>query len=296
MYRHIDTPYIGIAHYRRRLDLTDAQYNEFMDNDVDIITSVPHKLNESIEEQYKALCYSYDWEVFKGVLRRLDPSNYQFYLSCLNRNDMHLCNINVFKSELFKELCEWAFPICDEFAKLCHEKTDVYQHRDVSFIMERLSHLFVMLKAKEGKNIIEADMVKFDSFEWDAYDECDYTDSDEVYAICNRLYKENRIIRCKYVMGYALRNGLEKDHRLRSFAEILSASIEERNNLPMTMHEYLPKEFRSSLDILIPIWDGLKKISRLYNQNDDETIKQKFREYVSMTHFSNEAFRVAVSG
>ncbi len=47
---HIDTPYIGIEHYRRRFRLTDEEIAAYMDEGIDIITSYPICMSWSVED------------------------------------------------------------------------------------------------------------------------------------------------------------------------------------------------------------------------------------------------------
>lgn len=293
--KHIDTDYIGIMHYRRRLNLTDEQITDLMDNNVDIISTVLYDLGESIEENYRRVLYSCDWDLLMEILKKRDRDNYEFYCECLSKPLIHVCNVNIFRADLYRELCDWAFPICDDFFRLSPEKTDVYQHRDVAFIMERLSHLFVMRKQRDGSKVAEAELVDIRSKDWEPENACDFTDLDEVFNTCDRLYKVNQIIRCNNVLGVALRNGGDKDERLRTLSEILIASILERMELPVTMHEYLPEEFRGSLEILIEIWNGFKTIASLNYETRSEESLNKLTQYIKLTNFSKIALREAIN-
>ena len=293
IWKHIDTPYVGIMHYRRRLMISDEQYSELMDEGVDIITSVVHDLVVSIEEDYRDTLYSCDWDLYMEILKRYDPDNYDYYEMLLNDTTIHPCNLGVYRGDIYRELCQWAFPICNEFYLRSPEKTDLYQRRDAGFIMERLTHLFVARKKRDGFKIAEADIVDLRSDKWTPEGECSYSDFDEVYKACNRLYKSDQIIRCNNVMGVALRNGAEKDDRLRTLSELLITSIKERQEIPESMHEYLPKEFRSDIGILIDIWNGLKKIVKLHYDMKNEMTMKKLTEYIELTGFSKVAVREA---
>ncbi len=61
--QHIDSEYIGIVHYRRRLDLTDADFEEFFRQSVDLITTEKIDLGTSIENDYRKVLYSCDWDL-----------------------------------------------------------------------------------------------------------------------------------------------------------------------------------------------------------------------------------------
>jgi len=292
--RHIDSEYVGIVHYRRRLGLTDEKLDELMDSGVDIITTVPVELGKSIEDDYREVLYSGDWDLFMEILAKRDPEDYGFAKECFKSDTIHACNINVFRADLYKSYWEWAFPIMDEFWRRSPEKTDVYQHRDVGFIAERLSHLFVMKMIRDGRKVAEAPLVDLRSGEWDCKTECDYSDPDDVFAACDRLYRASQITKCCNVVGEAVSRGLKTDERIRTLSEIMVAGILERGSDPVTMHEYLPEQFRTDLNTLIYIWNALKKALITFMELNSSESGALLEQIVNMTHFSSIARQEAV--
>ena len=291
--KHIDSQYIGIMHYRRRLALTDEQYTGFIAKGVDIITTELYDLGKSIEDDYRETLYSCDWDLFMEILKSRDSGNYSFYRDLFGKSIMHICNVSVYKNELYNELCNWAFPILDDFYRLSPEKTDVYQHRDVGFIMERLSHLFVSKKKRDGFKIETAPLVDLQSDEWRPEKECTTNEPSEIFDVCNRLYQNNQIIKCNNVLAVALQKGADRDERIKLLSELLITSIKERMEIPVSMHEYLPIEFRSNLYILIDVWRNFKTIVKIhYDLNNIHTL-DKLTEYMELTHFSKVALREA---
>ncbi len=293
--KHISTEYVGIMHYRRRLDLTDQKLEELMDDDVDIITTTSHDLGISMEENYRQTLFSRDFDLFMEILRSRDTANYEFYRECLSKTYIHACNVNIFRSALYREFCDWAFPVCNEFYRLSPEKTDVYQHRDVGFIMEYLSHLFVMKMEHDGYKVVEADLVNLRSDDWDPEKECDALDYNDIFNLCARLYKERQITKCNNILGVALRKGAYADTRLRTLSEIMITSQLERKELSVSMHEYLPEAFRKDPDILIDIWNGFKNIARIHFESGSDDTLEKLTEYMKLTNFSNIALREALN-
>ncbi len=287
--RHLDSEYVGIVHYRRRLDLTDEQYDRYMDEGVDIITTEPIDLGTSIENDYREVLYSADWDLFMDILKEKDSGEYEFYRECLSSNLIHACNINVFRADLYRMFTDWAFPILDEFWKRSPEKTDVYQHRDVGFIAERLSHLFVMKMIRDGKKVVEAPLKDLRSEEWDCKKECDYRDLDAVFETCDRLYKTHQITKCCNVVGESVRRGGNKDPRIATLSEVMVTGILERRELSLTMHEYLPEQFRTDLNTLMYIWDAFKKALQTYMVLKNEESSKLLEEILALTHFSNVA-------
>lgn len=291
---HIDSEYVGITHYRRRFDLTDDQLNKLMDDEVDIITTVPVDLGASIENDYRKVLFSKDWDLFMEILKRRDPVDYDFAVKCFESNMLHVGNINVFKADLYIEFWKWAFPIMDEFWRTSPEKTDVYQHRDVGFIAERLSHLFVMKMIRDGKKVIEAPLMNLSSNEWDCKAECDYSNINDVYDACNRLYNAGQITKCCNVIGESVRQGGKTDERIKNLSELMIAAILERENERLSMYEYLPENFKDNLDTMIYIWCALKKSLKTFLELNNEESANLLDGVLKLTHFSKTAQQEAI--
>ncbi len=284
--KHIDTPYVGIAHYRRRLALTDEQLSDYMDTGVDVITSELLDLGTSIEENYGKVLYPADWKLFQEILREYAPGDADFAEKCFASHEIHPCNVNVFKADLYREYSDWAFPMLDAFYRRSPLKTDRYQIRDVGFIAERLSHLFVMKLLQQGKKVVETDIINLKSGDWTVESEnCDLEDPQQVFELIDRLYRENWIGRCCTVLQKARKqNAL--DERLQLLDVILGLGQIERSCYPMTMHEYLPAELRADLSALAQTYEGFRKAVRLYAAQKGETAGMLLRGYEQLTHFS----------
>ena len=291
--KHISSDYVGILHYRRRLDLTDEQYEKLMDDGVDIITTEAIDLGESIENDYRNVLYSCDWDLFMEILKKRDPDDYDFAVECFNSNLIHACNINVFKSELYSEFAGWAFPILDDFYKNSPEKTDTYQHRDVGFIAERLSHLFVMKMERAGKKIVSAPLTDLRSDEWDVKKECDYSSADDIFSACDRLYKARQITKCCNVLGEAMRGDCRDDETIKKLSEIFIIGIKEKREEKLTMHEYLPEHFRTDLKTLLYVWTGFEKALETHLKVNTPESQKLLEDMIAMTGFGKTALREA---
>ncbi len=302
IYKHLDVPYIGIEHYRRRLDVSDEEYLCLIDKGIDIITTKPMKLIYSnsrdrvlsIKEHYQLTHYASDWDIFMDILKKYNTDDYNLALEVFDKPVIHPCNINVFKSDLYREFADWAFPICEEFYQRSPEKTDVFQHRDVGYIMERLSHLFVTKMEIYGKNVFYAPLLEIKSYETDPYDMV-LNDPDQVYNECNALFRENQITKAQRLLDKAMQTMCASDERLMLLNRVFTAYLNERSELGQTMLEYLPKEYRSDLDILTSIWSGFEQIVKIYIDSKDDKALEKLSQYLKLTGFSRNALRTAMA-
>ena len=284
---HLDTDYVGLEHYRRKFDLSDDQLESLLKEDVDIITTKPMELEDTMSRAYALYHYGGDWVFMMNLLKQHDPDHYDFYEKEAEKRSFHFGNINIMKKEIFSEYCQWLFPILDDFYRQSPEKTDRYNCRDAAFIMERLTHFFVRRKAEEKKKLIEAEIRNYSKKNWEPADECDVSDPEAVYKTCVRLYDEHNITKCNLLLGEALKHGGEEDRRLSELSDILYVGIYERMRMQSCMHDYLPVEMRKDLKTLCDSYKQLLQIMDLYAQNPTEEMKQLVLNYIGATGFSN---------
>ena len=50
---HIDVPYVGIEHYRRRFRLSDEEIASYLGDGIDIITTFPVIMDWTVEDNYR---------------------------------------------------------------------------------------------------------------------------------------------------------------------------------------------------------------------------------------------------
>ncbi len=284
--KHLDTPYVGLAHYRRRLKISDEELAECMDAGIDIVTSQEIELDASIAENYGKALFPADWRLFMEILHEYAPEDEGFAKEVYSSSWIHPCNVGVYRAEWYREFSEWAFPMTEAFCRRSPEKTDRYQVRDAGFILERLTHLYVMKKRRQGLGIIEVPITNLKSVNWTpASEEIDLTDPEQVYERSNHLYKEGWIGRaCMLILEARKKDVL--DERLKLLDAILGLGQMERAYLPSTMHEYLPAELRSDLDVLSHTYESYRKVVRLYLEKKNEEAATLLRGYVQLTHFS----------
>ncbi len=290
--KHLDTPYVGLAHYRRRLQITDDELAGYMDSGIDIITSEEIELNASIAENYGKTLFPADWRLFMEILREYSPEDEAFAKEVYSSPWIHPCNVGIYRAEWYREFCEWAFPMTEAFCRRSPEKTDRYQVRDAGFILERLTHLYVMKKRRQGLTILEVPITNLKSSDWTPKSEdIDLTDPEQVYESCNSLYKEGWIGRACTLLTEARKKGA-LDERLELLDVILGLGQMERAYLTATMYEYLPPELRSDLAALAHTYESFRKVIRLYINKKGDEAEALLRGYIELTHFS----KIIISG
>ena len=286
VWKHLDTPYVGIGHYRRRLGLSDEQIETFIHDGVDLITTRPTDLACSIEENWRKLFYNTDWDLLMEILEEHSPEMMPFINECVKSHEMHVSNINLFRSDLYREMCEWAFPILFEFCERSPQKTDIYQHRDGGFVSERLTHFYIMKKIREGRKFVEAPLLNLKSDSWKAEEVCDLSDPDAVFDTCNQYYKDRKITQCFRLMREAIKRGIVRNEKLSAAWDVLAGGVYEMGEYAQSMHDYLPYDLRSDLTVLIKTYRGLEMAVYLYFIKKEMQAKELLEQYLSLTHFS----------
>lgn len=288
IYRHISSKYVGISHYRRKFDITDEEIDKLLDENIDIITLKAVDLGQSIEEDYKAVLFNADWKLFLEILKKQSPGIYEFAEDYYAGELIHPCNMNIFRAELYSEFGDWAFPIMDEFYRRSQRKTDRYQRRDVGFIAERLSSLFVEKKRHEGFSIIEVPIKEIGSKHWKPEDECDLDDPEDVFAACCRLFNSDKITESKNIIGQAMRHSKSLgDDRIIQLSRLFLTAEYERLLLPRSMYEYLPMNWRKDLPTLLDAHETIGNIIKLINKTHSTEAVELLNQFISMTSFSN---------
>ena len=157
-----DADYIGFNHYRRLFRIEDL--NDIEEYDVIDAKPIPMMFNMSyftrspipnyvptdIKNGY-AICHKIDdWNKMEELLKKT-PYYVDFEEWSKQNSLTSLCNMFVMKKKIFEEYCEFIFPILFELEKQVDlTGYDNYQKRQLSFLAERLTSLFIYCKVQQG--------------------------------------------------------------------------------------------------------------------------------------------------
>lgn len=289
--KHIESDYVGIAHYRRRFLLTDDKLDQYMDEGFDIITTNSYPLPEIVSDNYRISYYTADWELFLDILKEFHPEDMALSEKVFAKDHIHPCNMNIFSAKAYEEYCDWMFPMLDAFYKRSPWKTDTYQRRDVGFIGERLSSLFVEKYMADGKKVIEAPFRDLKSATWTPEMECELTDFDGIYRACQKYYLQNNITRCRELISKAVNNGGIYHEKIRETLQLFRAGVKEQHTYPLTFYEYLPDMWKKDLDTLLAAYNGVGTIMKIASGGITDEVKALYKDYVATTGFSDAVFK-----
>lgn len=187
-WKNDDADYYGFFHYRRLLSFSENKYpvsrfeeveEEYLSdknlqklnltkenmreiiNGYDIITSSPVRLKnlrisfKNNYKQYTAAKYQHheDIDLLLELIKEKTPQYYK--QACRYFFDIpygYFCNMFIMKKELFREYCEWVFPLLDEFEKRRdYSNYSIDGERLCGYLGERLFGIFYETKKRSHK-------------------------------------------------------------------------------------------------------------------------------------------------
>lgn len=152
----MDSDYIGLRHYRRRLRITDEQLQQLSENGIDMVLMEPTYI-ESISGHFlKGACGKKDWDVLRQAIKAIMPEYYESFINFENQHMVCQCNLFVMRRKLFDEYAEYLFSILDwidNYYSLLVERNDRY----LGYLAECLTSLFAMHN-RDRLKLVFADM------------------------------------------------------------------------------------------------------------------------------------------
>ena len=171
-----DADYIGFNHYRRLFRIEDL--NDISEYDIIDAKPIPMVFNMSyftrspipnyvptdIKNGY-AICHKIDdWNKMECLLQQT-PYYVDFEDWSKQNSLTSPCNMFIMKKKIFEEYCEFIFPMIFELEKQVDlTGYDNYQKRQISFLAERMTSLFLYVKRQQGYKFKTIDTLFFS--EW----------------------------------------------------------------------------------------------------------------------------------
>ncbi len=295
-YHHIDTPFVGILHYRRRLMISPEETLAAINDGTDIISTVYTEFEKPMNEYVGEFDFMHPFHVSMDIIKELHPEDYDLACQIMGQNKLHPCNMNIWKLSLFREYCEWLFPMLDEFYKRIPVKRDAYLHRDVGFFAERATSIFIEKAVKNGAKIKTCGIGQYEST--DAVEDVEIDNTDPV-AVMNRLeelFRENRLgyIRNQVIYAFPHADYFTKQ-MYNDYLKTMTIYVDEKKYCDRSLFEYLPPHLTSSLSVLNHAVKTLDDRLRQLLADPSEEKETEFRECIKDTGFSYIAVRSLLS-
>ena len=160
-----DDDYVQHSHYRKWLEI-----GQEADPNTDIWTAYDYPMEfntegkhviTNVENGFRICHPASSWDIMESVVHRhLTFHEVDWWNEWKNQNYL-VAPMNLFRMRLplFREWCEWLFPIAFEIEKrIPYDHPDyqtAYQRRAMAFISERLFSFWCWANWRRGKNLVE---------------------------------------------------------------------------------------------------------------------------------------------
>ncbi len=145
--------YYGLFHYRRWLEVSDADLKCMFDNDVDAVLPFPTMHEPDIRRHHERYVREADWTAMLQALRELEPEYFRAYQRIFSQEFLYNYNILIAKADVLRDYCEWLFPILERTEELSVPKGSERGDRYIGYLGENLLTLYFMYH-RETLNIV----------------------------------------------------------------------------------------------------------------------------------------------
>lgn len=150
--------YVGMCHYRRRLEMSDEMLSQCISHDADVITTIPNMVFPDVHTFFTYyFIYEHDWQLMMKAIRELFPEYYSEAVAFSQGSYYLANNIFIMKQEWFDKMCQFVFAILLYIDNFYKNENFSRNDRYAGYIFEVLFGMFVMIKSKD-LNIYYADM------------------------------------------------------------------------------------------------------------------------------------------
>lgn len=149
--KHASAEYLGLFHYRRILDITEEDLLRLKENDIDVVLPYPTLHYPDITEHHRRYLKESDWNAMRTALRECSPA-YEASLPEIFQGK-HFYNYNMFlaKEKIFKDYCDWLFPILKRTEELSIPQGRERSDRYIGYLGENLTTLYFLYHKKDLK-------------------------------------------------------------------------------------------------------------------------------------------------
>lgn len=143
--------YYGLFHYRRILDITEADLYRLGANDVDAVLQFPTLHEPSILEHHARYIPESDWEAMERALAELRPEYAKALPAIMAQPYFYNYNLIIAKRRVLADYCAWLFPILERTEALSTPKGWERRDRYIGYLGESLMTLYFLYHKKDLK-------------------------------------------------------------------------------------------------------------------------------------------------
>lgn len=136
--------YVGLAHYRRFLNLSNDDLMRMQDNDIDAVLPYPMPYEPNIEAHHERYLTDWEWSAVLQALEELEPQYAAGFKEILSQGYLYNYNIIVAKEEVLSDYCEWLFRLLFRIEEISNPDGSKAPNRYIGYVGETLETLYFM--------------------------------------------------------------------------------------------------------------------------------------------------------
>lgn len=136
--KHISAEYIGMFHYRRILDVTEDDLYRLKNNEIDVVLPYPTIHYPNIQEHHKRYLKDSDWDAMRQALEELAPDYAEVLQQVFGEQYFYNYNMLIAREAVFKDYCNWLFPILERIEELSSPKGNERADRYIGYLGDYL--------------------------------------------------------------------------------------------------------------------------------------------------------------
>lgn len=136
--------YYGLAHYRRRLQLSGDDILRLQDNDIDVVLPYPMPYEPNIEAHHNRYLKDTEWNAVLAALKELHPEYAEAFRAILQQEYLYNYNVILAKGNVLDDYCGWLFPILFKVEEINDPRGEKPANRYIGYIGETLETLYFM--------------------------------------------------------------------------------------------------------------------------------------------------------
>lgn len=143
--------YVGMSHYRRRLELDDEAISSLEKEEIDVVLPIPQFCTNTIQEFFFSYIGKRDWDYLKNAVIAYD-SEYEAIFQEHEKSHFYFpCNVFLMQRKWFDAYCEFAFWVADRVESEYEKRGITRNDRYMGYLFENMTTLFVKRYYKEMK-------------------------------------------------------------------------------------------------------------------------------------------------
>jgi hypothetical protein len=143
--------YYGLVHYRRILEINEADLLRLSENDIDVVLPYPMPYLPDIQAHHERYLTSTDWEALLTALNELQPGYAEQVPEIFGQQYLYNYNILLAKQNVLRDYCRWLFPILQLTEELSVPKGWERADRYIGYMGENLTTLYFMVNKDKLK-------------------------------------------------------------------------------------------------------------------------------------------------